>query len=76
MPSRKWRPARLVQISNGCKVKPVIISSRNAWRIGTIRAAGRLLEPSPRPNNSAKIHREQRARIIGDWLQTEARYLA
>ena len=27
---------------------------RNAWRIGTIRAAGRLPEPSPHPSNSAK----------------------
>jgi lipoprotein-anchoring transpeptidase ErfK/SrfK len=28
---------------------------RNAWRIGTIRAAGRLPEPSPRPSNSSRI---------------------
>ena len=37
-----------------CKVWRGMLSSRNAWRIRTIRPAGRLPEPSPRPNNSAK----------------------
>jgi lipoprotein-anchoring transpeptidase ErfK/SrfK len=31
-----------------------MLSSRNAWRIGTIRAAERLPEPSPRPSNSSR----------------------
>jgi hypothetical protein len=30
-----------------------MLSSRNAWRIGTIRAAQRLLQPLPRPSSSA-----------------------
>jgi hypothetical protein len=38
-------------------LKSVMLSSRNAWRIGTIRAAGRLPEPSPRPSNSPRIAR-------------------
>jgi hypothetical protein len=54
MPSRKWQPASSVRTSSDCKAGRVMLSSRDAWRIGTIRAAGRLLEPSPGPSNSAK----------------------
>src|SRR5271157_4628299 len=57
MRSRKWRPASSVRTSNDCKARRVMLSSRNAWRIGTIRAAGRLPEPSPRPSNSSRIAR-------------------
>jgi hypothetical protein len=40
--------------SNDCKARRVMLSSRNAWRIGTIRAVPRLVEPSPGPSNSVK----------------------
>ena len=37
-----------------------MLSSRNAWRTGTIRAAQRLPEPLARPSNSAKTMRAAR----------------
>src|SRR5215471_5807862 len=74
MPSRKWRPASSVRTSNDCKARRVMLSSRNAWRIGTIRAAGRLPEASPRPSNSSRIARAVASRwsrlLIDDWLFT------
>jgi hypothetical protein len=39
---------------------------------GTIRAVGRLPEPSPRPSNNTKTI----AHIVSEWLLTETRYLA
>ena len=51
-----------------------MLSSRNAWRIGTIRAAGRLPEPSPRPSNSSRIARPWphgwSRLLIDGWLFT------
>ena len=54
MRSRKWRPARSVRTSSDYKGRREMLSSRNAWKTGTIRAAGRLPEPLARPSNSAK----------------------
>src|SRR5262249_5602406 len=74
MRSRKWRPASSVRTSNDCKARRVMLSSRNAWRIGTIRAAGRLPEASPRPSNSYRIARAVASRwsrlLIDGWLFT------
>ena len=61
MRSRKWRPASSVRTSSDCKASRAMLSSRNAWRIGTIRAAQRLPEPSTHPSNSAKTCGQSRA---------------
>jgi hypothetical protein len=55
MRSRKWRPASSVRTSSDCKASRAMLSSRNAWRIGTIRTAQRLPEPSTRPSHSVSI---------------------
>jgi hypothetical protein len=47
-----------VRTSSDCKASRAMLSSRNAWRIGTIRAAQRLPE---RVSNSAKTRDQSQA---------------